>query len=232
MKLLVPVLVLVLVLVNLVLFAWLRWGDASGPEAVLQPVTQTGERLVLMTDPGFAGPETPASAGSAARVAALDERLLAPRCMAWGPVDADVGRRLAARLKDDAIPMRLVEREAVVVVAYLVELRGFKDAGSARQAAERIRRAGIRDYALLTGIDGQSPGLSLGVFHQHDHALRRADRVRALGFEPDIRAVKSHDSQQYWQMRLPVPQSVLAAVRAAGVTDDPHRVACAERIEP
>lgn len=226
--------VLILVLANLVLFAWLRWAGASTPRAQLTPMTHAGERIVLLSEASTAPAKAGASAGassaatsaSASTGVGVQHPVLEPRCLIWGPVSVSAATRFAAQSGVLDKRLHAFTRTRQLAVAYRVELNDFDDEAAARHTESAIRREGVKDLYLFDASGGQPLLLSLGVFHDADHARKRAGRVRALGYQPHIRAIKSKRTTRYLQSRLPVASSVVAALRAAGIVGKPRRARC------
>ncbi|MGH8160584.1 MAG: hypothetical protein ACRESR_00240, partial [Gammaproteobacteria bacterium] len=227
--------VLVLVLANVAVFAWLRWADGSRHGADLVPLAKTGKKLTLLSETAAApGPST--GSGAPARMATGAARtapvvLAAPPtsappttsvlkhvagnttiCLIWPLASATAAGGLVARLGAGGYPARIFEREETVTAGYHVSLDEFADVTAAEHAATVLRRGGVSDLALLPSPGTRGPSLSIGVFSDRDDAEHRAARVRALGFDPRIRAATQTRKRHYLETRLPAAVSVSAAL--------------------
>lgn len=187
--------VLILVLANFAVFAWLHWARpfASPPDTGLEP---------------------PATAGAPLRLLAAKSSGGARRCLVVGPAaDASAARALADRLRRKGYPARPLARKPARPDSYQVVVTGFADAAAAGKAAARLRAGGIHD--LLVGDAGSAGqhGISLGLFGDLAHARRRASRVRALGFAPEIQA--RYSGARRWSVEVAGPSNATALAAAA-----------------
>lgn len=187
--------VLVLVLANFAVFAWLRWARPFGPPS----------------DTGLAPPVT-----GAAPLALLEPGAeKAPGCIVLGPAaDASAATALAARLRGRGYAAHPTPHQVSAPSSYWVLLTGFTDAAAARQAANQLRGGGVHDLFLLDGASGGGTSISLGLFRDLEHARRRAERVRSLGFSPEIR--ERFRSNPRWYVEIPAPVDATALAAAAG----------------
>lgn len=240
--------VLVLILANFAVFAWLRWAHGPGAATDLVPVATTAKPTltILPLHPESAGvsglparpaaspslaatamtaaPAVSAAPGTTSAKAAAD---LASRCLLWGPIaSATAAAPLAASLAAAGYPARAFKRNEEVPGDYRVLLTGFRDAGAAERAAAALRRDGVKDLYLRPAAKGHGPSLSLGLFHGRAHARKRAARVRALDFEPRIERDMRRRANHYVELRVPAAASVPAALHAVGVNRKPRREAC------
>lgn|GEM_PF-5086960 len=189
---------LVLVLADFAVFAWLHWARpfAPPPDTGLAPPATAGVPLKLI-------------AGAAPKPA---------RCLVVGPApDRTAARALADRLRQQGYPARPVARRPATPDRYQVVLAGFGNAAAARAAASRLRAGGIDDL-LLGDVGGASAhGISLGLFSDLAHARRRAARVRALGFKPAIRGRYAAGGSWSVEVAAPADATALAAAAATVV---------------
>ncbi|MGH8274303.1 MAG: SPOR domain-containing protein [Gammaproteobacteria bacterium] len=240
--------VLILVLVNFALFAWLRWAQGPSAETDLVPMATAGKpTLALLPSlPGptptsgatarpavsvsrstptmTAAPAVSATSGTSSARAATDPAF---RCLLWGPIaSATAAAPLAASLAAAGYSARVFKRDEEVPGDYRVLLVGFHDVGVAEQAAAALRQGGVKDLYLQPASKAHGPSLSLGLFHDRAHARKRAARVRALGFEPRVERDMHREANHYVEIRMPAAASTSAALHAAGIARKPRREAC------
>lgn len=165
----------------------------QGPDPV-SPVEETGSvpaPAASQTQPEPAGTPAPAEAdieaapqppSQPAQSAAATGSPPVAECQILTPTlrprDA---RRLAAswRRQGFDVAVELVtERQRL---GYWVYLPPVPSLDEARQTMDRLRRAGIEDYALVGG-GGATNIVSLGLFDRRSYAERRLQQMRGLGF--------------------------------------------------
>jgi hypothetical protein len=209
-----------LIVVNLAFFGWARWVD-SPPQAAnaaikiardadippLQLVSPTvdgpraggapaagspaaGSPAVSNESLMFPGPVVPAATDATVTAAATPMR-----CRSLGPFeDSNSARAAAARLRERGWIPRERSAETNNPNIYWVYI-GELTADMQRRAIATLSSAGIHDAAPMTQPE-QSDRISVGVFADQAHAVRRAEQVRALGLRPTLgmrqRVVNAH----------------------------------------
>ncbi len=179
----------VLLLANLAFFGWARWIDAPpapAPTAVSAPTAPPLQRA-------------PAAAiTTAAAAAAATESAPAPmRCRSIGPfADAAAAGAAAALLRSHGWQPRQRSIDTSAPDGYWVYIGDLKDSAAQRGAMARLNKAGIHDAATMTQSD-QMDRVSVGVFADQTHAVRRAEQVRQLGFKP-ILDVHQRTVSEHW----------------------------------
>lgn len=194
---------LILVLANVAVFAWLRWARTAvpGPDAGLVAPPKGGAELELLPANASLSPAEPKRAAPAG-----------PRCLTAGPAtSATAVRALAAGLAQSGFPVRPLARRIVVTDSYQVLLSGFADRAKATAAAARLKRAGIHDVEVIAAA-GQGAVISVGVFRSGADARRRVSQLEAMGFTPQVQENTRSATRWY----LTVPASAAPAIRAAG----------------
>ncbi|MGA7964699.1 MAG: SPOR domain-containing protein [Gammaproteobacteria bacterium] len=188
--------VLIVVLANFALFFWLRWAvpGMSPADAGLVAAAPVQHPLQLI-------------GGDAGAVQCL---LLTPSA------DATAAGARAASLRRQGFDAHVVTESQSGASGYWVLLSGFTDTAAAQAAAAKLRRGGIEDLLVLSGSRAGQVSLSLGLFHDLDHARKRAERVRALGFQPQIHERFRGATQ--WAVQVPATASARAAFPATAAT--------------
>jgi hypothetical protein len=140
-----------------------------------------------------AGAVAPAgsSAGSTATAAASSST----RCRSLGPFDdLNVANAAADRLRSRGFNPHDRSIETSNPNVYWVYI-GELTTEMQRRAIQTLSTAGIHDAVSMTQPE-QSDRVSVGVFADQAHAVRRAEQVRALGFKPTLgmrqRTVTAH----------------------------------------
>ena len=183
---------LILLLANIAIFLWFRWASP------LSPSYETG----LVAAPRIAHP-LKILGGPASNRACL---LFTAR------MDATHARAQAARLRRQGYKALAVTRIQQQASGYWVLLTGFRDTDAARAAASKLRSGGIKDLFVLGDSKAGSATLSLGLFRDLDHARKRADHVRKLGFKPQIR--ERFRTTPHWTVQVPSTASARKAFAA------------------
>jgi len=165
---------LLLLLGNLVLFGWQRWGRVQPAPPAALPAAQ----LELL-----AVPATPA-AGTARR------------CLQIGPFDDPGALAGAARaLRAGGREVREVLRPGEVWVGNWVQIDGFASLEAAENARRRLVAGGLTD-AYIMQVDG-AHRISLGVFRERERAEGVQRRAGELGFRP-VLGDRYRPAQEAW----------------------------------
>jgi hypothetical protein len=203
---------LALVAINIVFFAWAQWIDvpARPPAAVERDAGIAPLQLELKGNaasslpPGGAGvvaspaAATTAAIGSPASVTAPNltaEPAPSTRCRSLGPFDdVNAANAAADRLRTRGMNPHDRSADTVNPNVYWVYI-GELTVEMQRRAIQTLNGAGIHDAVSMTQPE-QSDRVSVGVFADQAHAVRRAEQVRALGLKPTLgmrqRTVTAH----------------------------------------
>lgn len=203
---------LALLLLNLVYFTWAGWVGAPKPP----PVNAAVEKLPRLK---LASELPPAQSPAAApRRGAYNELSDTAPCMSVGPFPDILSSAQAAEiLKTKGFAPR--QRAAVgdMLAQYWVTVAGAKSDVEAQRVLKALSAHGIKDAEAMP--DDPNHVISVGVFTDREHAQRRADAVRQLGYTADI-GERQLPAAEYWVDLTPeggrraVP---LQALFAAGV---------------
>lgn len=213
---------LALVVANIAFFGWANWIDT--PAKVLPAADRDASipPLQLMPRPGASAASTAAAAATAAAVPAAApastatstappvalagaEAAPAPtastagaaatRCRSLGPFeDANAADAAAEHLRAHGLNPRERSADTTNPNIYWVYI-GELTSEMQRRAMQVLSAAGIHDAAAMKEPE-QSDRVSVGMFADQAHAVRRAEQVRALGFKPTLgmrqRTVSAH----------------------------------------
>ena len=118
-------------------------------------------------------------------------------CASYGPFGGtDDVTQAEARLKS----LGLVASDHLIPgkakLGYWVYLPPFASKHEADDAAELLRRRGVKDIYVVTD-EADRNAISLGVFSQHEGAIERLKEMRKLGYHPQM-AERFRDEPRYW----------------------------------
>jgi hypothetical protein len=166
------------------------------------------------------GNATIASAGNAA----------GGRCRTLGPFDdSNLANAVADRLRTRGLSPHDRSVESTNPNVYWVYI-GELTSDAQRRAIQTLNAAGIHDAASMTQPE-QSDRLSVGVFADQAHAVRRAEQVRSLGFKPTLgmrqRTVTTHwvDFELKGSETEPSATELIGPTSRAGIGLGPPKVA-------
>jgi hypothetical protein len=198
--------VLSLLVINLAFFGWAHWIDvpakvpASAEQNSSIPPLQLAPRspapLAAGTASSGAPAGAPATSGSTTSASTATAAASGPgRCRSLGPFeDANAANAAAERLRAHGWSPRDRTAESTNPNVYWVYI-GELTADMQHRAIAQLNTAGIKDAAPMTSPE-QSDRVSVGVFADQAHAVRRAEQVRALGLKPTLgmrqRTVNAH----------------------------------------
>jgi len=126
-------------------------------------------------------------------------------CTTVGPFAdlADASHAQAALRTGGFAPRQRLE-QGELWVGYWVSVQNLESRTAAESVVKTLSDSGIKDVYLMPGSDPANV-LSLGVFSDYHRAERRAQEIRALGFEPRIDDRKRAGSVYWLDVDLPEP---------------------------
>jgi hypothetical protein len=165
------VLIYVLLLANLLFFGWARWVDS--------PVPRRGD-----------------AAATAALQAGAAQPRAPTRCLSLGPfTDSNQVFTTSAALTARALSAQVRQLEHKTTSGWWVYVGGLGSAAVRQGARNRLTKAGIRDVGSVAG-EVAGDRISVGIFSEHEGALKRAAEVEAANVTPTIeerqRSVAEH----------------------------------------
>ena len=141
---------------------------AVHPPAVSAPVVPPAPEKAAVTP---AKAETKPEAGSEPKTEPKPE----PKAVAKPAIPADDGSRAQAQL--DSKP----SKEAVVEGRFVVQVGAFADVGKARDARQKVERAGLKTYTNVAETkDGKRIRVRVGPFANRAEADKAADKIKGL----------------------------------------------------
>lgn len=231
-------LLLLLLLMNLAVFAVLEWGGSINarpdmPSPPLQPqrITLLGELRTRSAPPAPAGPEraspnVPAPTAVTGPSAAADDTV----CMRWGPIPpAQIERAVAA-----LAPLQLGERAVQIAQGvprgpYWVYFPPLPSREEADIKATELANLGVKDLAVIRPSGQWQNAISLGLYARLTVAEARLAELRnkgvqearidARGKTPSIFALRDLD---------PTEQDQMAQLQQALGDTQLNQVSCAQ----
>lgn len=168
-------LLLVLAIANILFGAWAIWIDRDTPQAAGATGVQIPQLQLASENAVAAKPPSTQLASTAA----LTE------CFSLGPLpDGDVSAGLAETLRAGGYQPRQREESQQLADGFWVYVGGIADADEQLRTVAAIRYAGIDDASVPEPNPGNQ--VSVGLFSERARAQRRAEQVRALGFDAQV----------------------------------------------
>ncbi len=166
-------LLLVLILANLVFFAWARY--ASQPEAT-DGTAPPGRQIEPEKLKIVAPPETAALA-----VAPKPAPASALKCLEWGSFTVADAPRAEKALEPLTLGARLGHRRTEELAAWWVFIPPQDNRPAAQKKAAELKALGVEDYFIVQDEGDYRWALSLGVFRSEDAAQARLAALRDKG---------------------------------------------------
>lgn len=194
---------LLLLLVNLGIFAWYHWYVQPEEGGVVAAQPLKGEPLKLVSELTPAERKTLASAAAAPAAATVSapapasaSAVAALACASYGPFTGSAVSQAADRLKQFGLTTEQHSVPGKAKLGYWVYLPPFGSKREADAAADMLRRRGVKDIYVVTD-EANRNAISLGVFTQHQGAVERQKEMRKLGFRA-VLAERFRDEPRYW----------------------------------
>lgn len=184
---------LLLLLMNVGLFVWQhRLAPSGSSELQLlagqseQTSVQAVQGLTLMAEAESSKPQNQAS------VAADNSA----HCLVLGGFDsAEPARQLEQRLLSLDVGVRVVTTEASFGADHWVYIPPLASRQASLRQLRELQARGIDSYLITEGE--LADGILLGVFPRLDSAVGVAEKLRAAGYEPQVRELP-RVYQEYW----------------------------------
>ncbi len=180
---------LLLLAVNLGVFAWMRFLAAPDPAVDREPLTQQldpGKLRVVSADE-LARTKTAAPAAKPKPNAAPAAPEPVPiACLEWGSFSPGDATLAAQRLEPLALGARLAQYRGEETAGWWVYIPPQANrVGALRKAAE-LKKLGVEEYFVVQEEGRQRWAVSLGVFRAEDAAKAHFDALRAKGVKSAV----------------------------------------------
>ncbi len=176
----VRILLLILLLANLLFFAWAKW--------VAPPPAVEGNALPSSRDPGAVRLLRESQVSEDSRAVsdpvAASAAIAGAGCVSAGPYpDQSLADRAAENLGRLGFAVSLRPAVDDVPVGQWLRVGGLATAEDAANALASLQAAGLSDAVMMTDEDGEAV-VSLGVFADAGRLAELEERVREAGFSP------------------------------------------------
>ena len=161
-------LVLLLLLANLTLFAYIKLDSLSTGEGVRLSQQVQPEKITLLT------PQQVAALGPAKMSA------LADVCVEWGPLTEGERTRALGTLEPLDLARLISQKKIEVIANYWVFIPPAANKAAADRRLEELKAQGVRDIALIDS-GAQRFAISLGVFRTEESAQARLASLQSQG---------------------------------------------------
>jgi hypothetical protein len=198
---------LILLLANLGLFAWWRYGSppdaAADPAPLARQIEPEKLKIVAPKDlpppsppkPVAAGKPEPATPPPASPPVAL-------KCIEWGSFTIADAPRAEKTLEPLALGARLAQRRTEETAGWWVFIPAQARIPNARQAALKkaaeLRALGVEDYFIVQEEGQHRWALSLGVFRTEEAARARLEVLRNQGVRSAVVGARETVVPKVW----------------------------------
>ena len=187
---------LVLLLANLALYAWLRYGvpETVAPAPLSRQIAPDKLKVVA---PSSLPPVT-AVTKPPAPVPAPVTAATAAACMEWGSFTVADGSRAEQALEPLALGPRLAERRTEEHAGWWVFIPPQGNRQSALRKAAELKQLGVEEYFIVQDEGALRWALSLGVFRTEEAAQARLAVLRAQGVRTARVGVRDTTVPKIW----------------------------------
>ncbi len=220
-------LVLLLLLANIIFFAWNRWvADPVSDGATHFRETDLGPTLELVprdasappaeTAPDATDPASPGSAGETASARQAVAAIVGRPCVSIGPFDSnDAGKDAVGRLATMGNEATLRASQGEVFLGHWVQIRNIPTRAETERQLQVLRDNGIKDAYPVPEDDGERT-ISLGLFSELPRAERLELQAKSLGLDAEI-VPHTREATVFWaDTRLAPGQDVRALEQVFG----------------
>ena len=198
---------LVLLLANLGLFAWWRYG--SPPDAAADPAPLARqiepEKLKIVAPKDLPPPAPPKPVAAVKPEPAPPPSASPPvalKCMEWGSFTIADAPRAEKTLEPLALGARLAQRRTEETAGWWVFIPAQARIPNARQAALKkaaeLRALGVEDYFIVQEEGQHRWALSLGVFRTEEAARARLEVLRTQGVRSAVVGARETVVPKVW----------------------------------
>jgi hypothetical protein len=196
---------LLLVAINLALYAWPRYyatpDSAADPEPQRREINPSGIRL--LTGPELAGLPV-LKPKPAAEVPPPVPAASAGSCLEWGGFAVAEAPRAEKTLEPLALGARLSQRRSEETAGWWVFIPPQGNRAGALKKTAELKSLGIEDYFILQDEGKMRWAVSLGVFSSEEAAKSRLDALRAKGVRSAQTGERESQVAKVWfQVRNP-----------------------------
>lgn len=180
----------ILLLVNVVFFAAMKWGVLSGGELGPQAQPPLLEEKIRLADLAKSAPATAEPASTPAVVPASEPaevpppsrapaKAVAQACMEWGEFSGADLKRATAGLGALQLGDRLAQRQVEQIIGYWVYIPPLKDKSAVAQKVAQLKARGVEEYFVVPDAGLWLNAISLGVFKTREAAQSFLEELRS-----------------------------------------------------
>lgn len=204
---------LLLVAINLALYAWPRYyataDSAADPEPQRREINPASIRL--LTGPELANlpalkpkPVNEAARSASAEAPPPGAQAAAGSCLEWGGFAVAEAPRAEKALEPLALGARLSRRRSEETAGWWVFIPPQGSRGGALKKTAELKSLGIEDYFILQDEGKLRWAVSLGVFSSEEAAMSRLEALRAKGVRSAQTGERESQVAKVWfQVRNP-----------------------------
>jgi len=190
---------LVLLLANLALYAWLRYGvtETVAPAPLSRQIAPDKLKVVAPSSlpPVTSGTKPPAPAPATVPAVAATP---AAACMEWGSFTVADASRAEQALEPLALGPRLAERRTEEHAGWWVFIPSQGNRQTALRKAAELKQLGVEEYFIVQDEGALRWALSLGVFRTEEAAQARLAALRAQGVRTARVGVRDTTVPKIW----------------------------------
>lgn len=175
---------LVLLLANLALYAWSRYGvpdNAAGAPLSRQIAPDKLKVVAPANLPPVSAASKPAASAPASASATASAPAAALACIEWGSFTVADAPRAEQALEPLGLGARLAQRRSEEHAAWWVFIPAQANRQGALRKAAELKQLGVEDYFVVQEDGAQRWALSLGVFRTEEAAQARLAALRGQG---------------------------------------------------
>ncbi len=181
----------ILLLANLLFFAFIQWGGALTVDSknlqTQQPLN--AEKIKLLQPaaapnhvaPNLVVPPNSLPAVGASHLAAQSAVLASDTCMQWGEFSTNVLARATAAMDKLKPGDRLRQRQIEHASGYWAYIPPLKSSVDADRKTTQLKALGVEEYTVVQEEGKWKNAISLGMFKSEDAAQRYLDHIKAKG---------------------------------------------------
>jgi hypothetical protein len=197
---------LILLLANLGLFAWWRYGSppdaAADPAPLARQIEPEKLKIVAPKDLPPPAPAKPVAAVKPEPATPPASSPVALKCMEWGSFTIADAPRAEKTLEPLALGARLAQRRTEETAGWWVFIPAQARAPNARQTALKkaaeLRALGVEDYFIVQEEGQHRWALSLGVFRTEEAARARLEVLRTQGVRSAVVGARETVVPKVW----------------------------------
>lgn len=215
--------VFLLLLANLLLFAWTQGylGASVNPDArrLAQQLLPERVRIVSRGEPPQAAKTKTEVEKEVEKVVAstLDDEGDKPpveSCQLWNKLSASDADEVERLLAERFSAFKAKRHSASEITGYWVFIPPLASREDANRKVTELQALGVKDYFIVPSSGSSPLAVSLGTYRGEDAAMARLEALRAMGVR-SARVGERRSAPQFSALEIQGPASEISALRAA-----------------